>query len=409
MAFFPFSDGNRSLRSEALLDLDNMLNVIRERVAIGVVYTGDPNAPQTVIERTANARPWKSYREVSEQIAEALRASGFKMTETVAEGPELRQALDRRKYQLLWLNTAGVQGKSPTSHAPALLESLGYPYVGHTPLQAALLDDKILLKQWLRGVGLPTASFITRAGGYRDTVSRVDPDYAREFGPHYAGPYLLKPALGRGSVNVRVVDDISSLDRMIAELTRETNDRVIIEQFLPGQEYCVWASRGIQIVQGKAVARQLVMTFGMAERLFPFKERIFLKKERQDAIADPSRLLSDKEERLRDDLSYVARVVHTGLGLFVPIRLDLRLDQSGRLLILEVNPKPDLKRPDSREMGLFAAALADISCSYEDFVLKILADWLDFHVRYSPASLAMLSPLFERYGSPAPRRDVLPR
>ncbi|HQH28317.1 MAG TPA: hypothetical protein PLP17_13040, partial [Oligoflexia bacterium] len=285
-------------------DLGAMLDVLRERAAVGVVYSGDPDAPGNVIERTANARPWKSYKKVAGQIAEALSQKGFKSVELVSEGPELQRALERRRYQLLWLNSAGLQGKGPTAHAPAMLESLGFPYVGHEPLQAALLDDKVLLKQWLRGVGLPTAPFIVRAGGSRSLVLRTDPDYAREFGPGFAGPYLLKPALGRGSVDVQVVDDISTLAPLIAELTAKTNDRVIVEQFLPGQEYCVWAARGLQLRDGRVAGHQEVVSFGHSERLFPFRERIFLKKENQIGIADPARMLSDKEAALRDDMSY---------------------------------------------------------------------------------------------------------
>jgi D-alanine-D-alanine ligase-like ATP-grasp enzyme len=60
----------------------------------------------------------------------------------------------------VWLNTGGVQGESPMCQTPALLETAGIPYVGHSPLNAALLDDKGLFKLACRGLGIQTAPFI---------------------------------------------------------------------------------------------------------------------------------------------------------------------------------------------------------------------------------------------------------
>jgi D-alanine-D-alanine ligase len=60
----------------------------------------------------------------------------------------------------VWLNTGGVQGESPMCQTPAMLEAAGIPYIGHSPLNAALLDDKGLFKLACRGLGINTAPFI---------------------------------------------------------------------------------------------------------------------------------------------------------------------------------------------------------------------------------------------------------
>lgn len=64
----------------------------------------------------------------------------------------------------VWLNTGGVQGESPMCQTQALLETAGIPYVGHSPLNAALLDDKGLFKLACRGLGIKTAPFIVHNG-----------------------------------------------------------------------------------------------------------------------------------------------------------------------------------------------------------------------------------------------------
>ena len=55
----------------------------------------------------------------------------------------------------------GVQGYNSTSHAPAMLEMLGMPYVGHDPLNATTLDNKHAFKREAVCAGLPTAPFMT--------------------------------------------------------------------------------------------------------------------------------------------------------------------------------------------------------------------------------------------------------
>lgn len=364
---------------------------MRARTRIAVVFSSNSAEAGVVVHRTIQLRSWSSYRDGAEQIADALRSLGFLSVEVVGEGPELYRALLDRRYDLVWLNCGGIQGRGSMGHTASVCESLGVPFVGHSPLQAALMDDKVLMKQWLRGVGLPTAPFIVRFGGRATTLSSNDGDFAQEFGRGFRGPFLVKPAQGRGSVMVQLVEDVDAAMTAAEAINRQTQDRVIIEQFVEGQEYCVWVSGGTLVADGAVVAEHRISVFGYSERLFLDQGPIFVKKERVPGqFNDLARLLSPGETRLREDLDYLARVVFSGLSLSVPIRLDARRDSQGFLQILEVNPKPDIRKPDPGHSGLLAVALQDLGTTYEGLMLKTLADWLSFHLRVQPGILAGL-------------------
>ena len=101
-------------------------------------------------------------------------------------------------YTQVWLNTGGVQGECPLAQTPAVLETAGIPYIGHTPLNAALLDDKGMFKLACSGLGLPTAPFIVHnpaRGSCKPESFLKSSMFKRTFGD-YQGPFIVKPVNG---------------------------------------------------------------------------------------------------------------------------------------------------------------------------------------------------------------------
>ena len=381
-------------------ELNGLLDRVRVAARVAVVFSANPDDPGTVLFRTMQPRSWKSYRDVAEQIAASLRTLGVAQVEVVPEGPAFHTALAAGRYDLIWLNCAGIQGRDSLAHTAAACEALGVSYVGHSPLQAALMDDKVLMKQWLQGIGLPTAPFLVRFGSGSRTLSATDPDFAQAFGHSYRGPFLVKPAQGRGSVMVELVDDLTAVIEAAERINRATQDRVIIERFVAGQEYCTWMAGGVTVQGGEVTGERKLAIFGSSERLFLDYSRVF-KKSESAATNDLARPLSPGEERLREDLFYLGRTVFTGLSLSIPVRMDVRRDEHGFFQILEVNPKPDLRIPDPGQAGLLSVALTDLGCSYADFIWKILADWLQFHLRFHRGQLSGLFAALDRASAPA--------
>ncbi|MGE0153801.1 MAG: D-alanyl-alanine synthetase [Reyranellaceae bacterium] len=370
------------------------LALLKRRLRIAVIYNGDRAAPQAVINRTHNPRSDKSYRPVAEDIARALGNCGFEAVELLADDLTLPGRLREKGIHFAWLNTAGVQGYDAAAHTPALLELAGIPYVGHRPLLAVTLDNKHVFKRELAGLGLPTAPFHVCDGAQGGVEVTADPRFLAAFGD-WPGPFVVKPVSGRGSIGVHFVPDRAALAAAVRAVYDTTLNQVLIETYLPGREYCVSVC-GRTVVRGGEPSQQAApFAFSALERRLEPDERIFTSMDVRPITRERTRLIEPSEEPLRGELLALARRVYRDFNLRTLVRLDLRADDAGRLHILEANPKPDLKRPDGGALSLVCAGLQDEGMSYEDLILSLLADRLDFYLRHRRAAIQHIVGLLE--------------
>ena len=182
-------------------ELQRQIQRLSERMKIAVIYGGDKSAEGAVIHRTSNPRAWKSYQSVAEDIAAALVRLGFRQTILVPDDMRLGERLQKERVDLGWLNTGGVQGYNPVAHAPAMLEMLGVPYIGHNPLMAGTLDNKHIFKQELLYIGVSTAPFVTWHPARGPFRPHVNSRFLEAFRNHW-GPYIVKPVSGLASLHV---------------------------------------------------------------------------------------------------------------------------------------------------------------------------------------------------------------
>jgi D-alanine-D-alanine ligase len=108
--------------------LPEYLDILRSRLQIAVVYGGDKDQPCAVVYKIHNPHSWKSYETVAYDLQGVLQELGFKHIFALPDDEHLPQRLAAAQIHLAWLNTGGVQGFNPVSHAPAMLEMLGIPY-----------------------------------------------------------------------------------------------------------------------------------------------------------------------------------------------------------------------------------------------------------------------------------------
>jgi hypothetical protein len=100
-----------------------------------------------------------------------------------------------------------------------------------------------------------------------------------------------------------------------------------------------------------------------------------------DPIAD-----ADLLERMRQ----IACEVFFEFNLGSIVRLDLRANTDADLFVLEANPKPDLKRPGPNVTSLIAAGLPESGMDYDDLILSLFADRLDFLLTHRSENVAHL-------------------
>jgi len=378
----PIARGRASLdaarrRRTRVEELEEQIERLKSVLRLAVVFGGDKTAPGAVINQFPNARSWKSYEQVAGDLAAALGRLGFDVVDLVADDMRLGDRLRTAGVNLAWLNTGGVQGLGSMCHAPAMLEMMGIPYVGHSPLAVGSLDFKHLFKRDLLLLGLPTAPFVVWHPAFGSLQPRLDPRFREVFGD-YRGPFVVKPVSGRASQNVLVVDDAADLHDVASGIFQTTENHVLIETFLPGNEYCI-AVAGPTVSRGGRLERLASpFVFSAIERVLDADERIFTSMDQRPITTDRVRLLHPAGDRgLFEQLSALATRVYRELGIETLVRLDIRADAAGRLHVLEANPKPDLKAPQGDKTSLVCAGLPAEGMSYDDLVLGILADRLD--------------------------------
>jgi D-alanine-D-alanine ligase len=356
--------------------LEAQIARLLDRMKLAVVFGGQKRDPAAVINPTINPRSWKSYESVAQNIADSLRRIGFRHVELMPDDMRLGDRLRNAGIHLAWLNTGGVQGYNPACHAPAMLEMLGVPYVGHDPLVATILDNKHTFKRELVGAGIPTAPFMTWHLARGPFLPKLNSRFARIFRGHH-GPFIVKPVSGRASLHVHVADNANDLPDVVDQVFNATQNHVLIETYLPGRELCIAVGGLITAHKGRLSQRSVPFVFSELERVLEADEKIFASMDLRpidsarfrplDAVADAHEL---------SELRVLARDVYFEFNLGSLTRLDVRADETGRLMVLEANLKPDLKYPTADATSLVCAGLDEHGMDYDDLMLSLLADRL---------------------------------
>ena len=388
---------SRPVRATALPNIESLPRRIEDlqadierlagRLRIAVVHGGDKSTDGAVIHPTANPRSWKSYEAVALDIATALERLGFRQVCLLPDDMRLAERLRQNNIHLAFLNTGGVQGYNPMAHAPALLEMLGIPYVGHDPLTAGTLDNKHAFKRDLVCLGIPTAPFITWHQARGPFRPKVNSRFIRAFKDHW-GPFVVKPVSGRASLHVHLVEDEADLPDVVAEVYHATQNHVLIEAFLPGREFCVGACGPVTARSGQLMRRTEPFVFSPVERVFAADERIVTSMDVRPITTDRVRSLDPGADFAEiAQLHELGRQVYLDFNLEALVRLDVRADAAGRLYVLEANPKPDLKYPNGQTTNLICAGLGNYGMDYDDLVLSLLACRLDFLLSHRRSSV----------------------
>lgn len=378
----------------SLEDLETRIERLFRRLRVAVVFGGDKSVDGAVINPTVNPRSWKSYESVADDIAAALRRIGFQHVTLLPDDMRLGDRIRNDDVQFAWLNTGGVQGYNPLAHAPAVLEMLGIPYVGHDPLGMGALDNKHAFKRDLNCFGIPTAPFMTWHMARGPFRPKINSRFIRAFKNHWDS-YIVKPVSGRASLHVHVVDDENDLPDAVAEVFQATDNHVLIEAYLPGREYCIAVSGPVVSRNRRLFRTAEPFIFSPVERIFEPGERIVTSMDVKPITTDRIRLLDrqkDAEEVTR--LYELARSVHLDFNLEALVRLDLRTDSSGTICVLEANPKPDLKKPTQDSTCIVCLGLEEQEMDYDDLIFGQIAHRLDFllnHRRHAAQRLAALA------------------
>lgn len=328
---------------------------------LGLTYNLKPDLPP------ASGEPIDRYEEFDseetvEAIDRALRRLGHDV-ERLGWGPSMLDALRRldptRRLDGVFNFAEGVGGRGRESQVPAMLEMLGIPNTGSDPVALALALDKGLAKVFAAAHGIRTAPFLLV--GAEEPLGAVALRY----------PLFAKPVAEGSSMGIRqssICRSEAELRERVAELQLDYRQPVLIEEFLPGDEYTVG-------VVGNGADAEIVGLMQVVPRE-PAGDFVYSLEVKRDYLNQVRYWMTDDlvqsgriTVEVLAEIRALALDVHAAFGCRDVSRVDIRCDRDGRPNFIEINPLPGLN-PLSSDLVIIARGHG---WSYEQLIGRIVA------------------------------------
>jgi D-alanine-D-alanine ligase len=243
------------------------------------------------------------------------------------------------------------------SYVVSYLELLRCAYTGCNPRGLMLANDKVLSKKILTWHRIPIPRFAVYPMGRRATKP-----------PRLEFPLFVKSAAEHASVGISqasIVQDAESLAERVEFIHRTASTDAIAEQYIEGREltvsvmgnnrltvFPVWEMRFENLPRGTAAIATSKVKWDL-----DYQKKIGVSN-------GPARRLPEGKT---EEISRMARRIYRALGLTGYVRIDFRLDENGRIFVLEANPNPDLCHDED-----FADSARAGGLDYESLVQRIL-------------------------------------
>jgi D-alanine-D-alanine ligase len=254
----------------------------------------------------------------------------------------------------------GANGPCREGHIPSILEYLGIPYTASDPLTLNLCLDKSRAKEILAYHRLPTPRFLVTGDG-------------EGFSDGLRFPLLVKPLYEGSSMGIRndsLVGNPEDLRARIRRVRDQFRQPALVEEFLPGREFTV------AILGNGAEARVLPIVEIRFDSLPAGMNPIYSYEAKWiwDQSSNPLRIFECPAQlgaELRAEMERMCLDAYRVLRCRDWCRIDVRLDDSGRPHILEVNPLPGiLPRPEDNSCMPKAARAAGMN--YGELINAVL-------------------------------------
>jgi D-alanine-D-alanine ligase len=258
--------------------------------------------------------------ETIDGIENALQQLGY----TVDRIGHVKQLAARlvagERWDLVFNICEGMHGIGREAQVPALLDAYQVPYVFSDTLTCALTLHKGMTKDVVRAAGVATPDHCM-------VHSRSDIKNVKMPFPLFAKP--VAEGTGKGISANSKINDATQLKLVCAQLLKEHHQPVLVERFLPGREFTV----GILGTGAKATALatlEIELLEGADSEVYSYRN-----KEECDELVRYKLLPAGK---LRRDIESLCLKAWQALGCRDAGRMDVRLDEAGKVHFLEVNP-----------------------------------------------------------------------
>lgn len=301
----------------------------------------------------------KTYDKVVEQVAAALSHAGHQTSILGVHGDlrKLHTGLSRRRPELVF-NLMEMFGKSLAGDVTVagILNSLGVPYTGGGPGELYLQADKALAKKLLAfdGIAYPNFAVFDRQTGDLET------------GGNLRMPIFVKPLDADASIGIdqgSLVHSTVALMERVLLIHRKHHCSALAEEYIEGREFYV----GVLGNHDPLALPPIEMDFsgipdGMA-RVLDSKAKW---SQRSAEYKGTKAVVAEVTDEARARLQRVALQAYRALRVRDYGRVDLRMQSTGEVYVIEVNANCYLEQSSEFVMAAQAAEL-----SYEALVNRI--------------------------------------
>lgn len=245
----------------------------------------------------------------------------------VNDEAEFFRLVDQPDFDIVWSalyhitpNEAFIGRNAAGTWVADVLDDRRIPYIGSNSRTMRAMIDKFETHEILAAGGVAVPSHVLLHSG--DDVSMV------------AYPAFVKPICESRSVGISdesVVHDEAELRRRIAFIEKEFDEPGLVEEFLPGDEYTA-------LVLGNAKTREVLPGLVTVEDSH-FRNYRILRSDLRGVGLTRISLAGVRTE----DARLLGDAAAETMGCLDHVRIDMRVDKTGRLRIIEVNGIPGLK------------------------------------------------------------------
>jgi D-alanine-D-alanine ligase len=305
--------------------------------------------------------PWRTEYDIVTTLRDELEhdVRGLGVKDDLAP---IRQAADDFKPHIVFnLLEAFHEVGTFDQHVVSYLELLRLPYTGCNPRGMFLTRDKALSKKLLHYHRIPVPEFAVVSRGRKARVPK-----------RLSFPMIVKPLTQEASIGISqasVVEDEPKLKERVQFIHESIKTDAIIEQFIDGRElYCgVIGNHRLQVLP------VWEMTFGkMPEGQHRIAtERVKWSPKYQKKVGMTTQEAADLPDGATAAVQHISRRAYKVLEMSGYARIDLRLDEQGRVYVIEANPNPHIAREED-----FAESAAKAGLPYPALIQRILSTGL---------------------------------
>ncbi len=290
----------------------------------------DPNLKASLEDTSTTA-----VLEQVEAVTEALEDTGHSVS-SVITGPDMNQLIDNlreEKPDLIFNFCESIEGNSfQEMNVAGLYELLGIRYTGSGPLTLGSCLNKVRTKEVLSFQKLNVPSF--RVFTSPDEVSsRKKLDF----------PVIAKPIhedASAGITNESVVYDREHLQALLGDMLKKYMQPILVEQYVEGREF------NVAIVGNEELVALPVSEIDFGSMPEGFHHIVSYEAKwmpesieyKNTVPVCPAKISQRQQQRIQN----TAIRAYEAMRCRDYARIDMRMDKTGKVYVLEVNPNPDL-------------------------------------------------------------------